>query len=237
MVTPYVMVVPHLHHHQRFGIPKGSLTGRSAHPSARARCVVVMGFFTDQLNGIVPPPLPTPIRLVPPVDGHPGAAALGVVDYIDGLLDAFAVDPPRIWAGGPYSGRAGGDAEFGHFLELSPLEALAWRTRIEGSLGIPERERLTDPSSGGRTTTARAWPRSVPISPASTPTSRTPASTRSPTSGSSSTSTSSRARYAAPEYRGNRDLGGWTAIGFPGDVQPRGYTDEEVEGRGERRRT
>src|SRR6478672_12697042 len=81
-------------------------------------------------------------RLVPPVDGHPGAGALGVVDYIDGLLDAFAVDPPRIWAGGPYSGRAGGDAHFDRFLELSPVETLAWRTRIEGSLGIPERERL-----------------------------------------------------------------------------------------------
>ncbi len=37
--------------------------------------------------------------------------------------------------------------------------------------------------------------------------------------------------YAAPEYLGNRDLAGWPAIGFPGDVQPRGYTDAEVEGR------
>ena len=37
--------------------------------------------------------------------------------------------------------------------------------------------------------------------------------------------------YAAPEYLGNRDLAGWAAIGFPGDVQPRGYTDAEVEGR------
>jgi hypothetical protein len=37
--------------------------------------------------------------------------------------------------------------------------------------------------------------------------------------------------YAAPEYLGNRDLAGWRAIDFPGDVQPRGYTDAEVEGR------
>ena len=36
--------------------------------------------------------------------------------------------------------------------------------------------------------------------------------------------------YAAPEYGGNHDLHGWQAIGFPGDVQPRGYTDAEVEG-------
>ncbi len=37
--------------------------------------------------------------------------------------------------------------------------------------------------------------------------------------------------YGAPEYEGNRDLAGWRAIGYEGDVQPRGYTDEEVSGR------
>ena len=30
--------------------------------------------------------------------------------------------------------------------------------------------------------------------------------------------------YASPEYGGNRGLVGWKEIGFPGDVQPRGYT-------------
>ena len=98
-----------------------------------------MGFLTDAERTTV---AAAADRLVPAVDGHPGAAALGVVDYIDGLLDAFAVDPPRIWAGGPYSGGPAGHADFERFLALSPLEALAWRTRIEGSLGIPERERL-----------------------------------------------------------------------------------------------
>ena len=34
--------------------------------------------------------------------------------------------------------------------------------------------------------------------------------------------------YGAPEYGGNRDLGGWRAIDFDGDVQPRGWTDAEV---------
>ena len=34
--------------------------------------------------------------------------------------------------------------------------------------------------------------------------------------------------YAAPEYGGNRGLAGWKDIGFPGDIQPRGYTAEEV---------
>jgi hypothetical protein len=34
--------------------------------------------------------------------------------------------------------------------------------------------------------------------------------------------------YAAPEYGGNQDLTGWKEIGFPGDIQPRGYTADEV---------
>ena len=79
-------------------------------------------------------------RLIPAVAGHPGARALGVTDYIDGLLGAFTVDPPRVWAGGPFSGRYGGDASFGQFLPLSRLEELAWRTRIEGSRRIQDRE-------------------------------------------------------------------------------------------------
>jgi hypothetical protein len=153
-----------------------------------------------------------------------------VVDYVDGLLDAFAVDPPRIWAGGPFSGRAGGAASFEHFSELSRLETLAWRTRIEGSLGIPERERL-GPVVGwqaryraGLAALGEDFPTLGP--------------------GEQDARLDAHAEfrdllyehvvegaYAAPEYLGNRDLAGWRAIDFPGDVQPRGYTDAEVEGR------
>ena len=167
-------------------------------------------------------------RLVPASGPHPGAAALGAVDYIDGLLDAFGVDPPRIWAGGPYSGRAGGESQFDKFLTLSPLEALAWRTRIEGSLGIPERERL-----GSVTGWQTRYREGI-----------TALGTDYPTlSGADQDARldadedfrrllyehAVEGAYAAPEYLGNRSLAGWTAIEFPGDVQPRGYTDEEVE--------
>ncbi len=48
-------------------------------------------------------------RLIP-ADDTPGAVAAGAPDYIDGLLGAFLFDPPRIWAGGPTSGRYGGEA-------------------------------------------------------------------------------------------------------------------------------
>src|ERR1700712_2722765 len=78
--------------------------------------------------------------LIPAVDGHPGARALGVADYIDGALGAFSVDPPRIFAGGPFSGRHGGEPGFSTFTRLTRFQELAWRTRIEGSAGIAERE-------------------------------------------------------------------------------------------------
>ncbi len=79
-------------------------------------------------------------QLLPSDQGAPGAEEAGVADYIDILLGAFTFDPPRIWAGGPSSGRAGGAAGFGTFHRLTPLDELAWRMRIEGSQGLPERE-------------------------------------------------------------------------------------------------
>ena len=35
--------------------------------------------------------------------------------------------------------------------------------------------------------------------------------------------------YGDPVYGGNRDFAGWDSIGWIGDIQPRGYTDDEVE--------
>lgn len=186
-----------------------------------------MGFLTGTEREIIEAAAE---RLVPPtVDGHPGARALGVIDYIDGLLDAFTVDPPRIWAGGPFSGRAGGPAQFGEFMTLSPLETLAWRTRIEGSRGIAERERM-GPMTGWQT----QYRDGAAALGADFSTVDAPEQDR-------RLGTHAEFRdllyqhvvegaYAAPEYLGNRDLAGWTAIEFPGDVQPRGYTDAEVEG-------
>jgi hypothetical protein len=185
-----------------------------------------MGFLTDQERAIA---AAAADRLVPAVDPHPGAAALGAVDYIDGLLDAFALDPPRIWAGGPYSGRAGGTAGFEHFLPLSPLETLAWRTRIEGSLGIPERERL-GPVVGWQERYRAGFAALGTDFPALDPEGQDARLDALPEFRDLLYEHVVEGAYAAPEYLGNRELGGWTAIGFPGDVQPRGYTDAEVAG-------
>jgi gluconate 2-dehydrogenase subunit 3-like protein len=169
-------------------------------------------------------------RLIPPLDEHPGASALGAADYIDTLLGAFTFDPPRIWAGGPFSGRAGGDAQFEQFFPLSRVEAIAWRTRIEGSQGIPERE-FNGPVVG--------WQQQY----------RDGLGSLGADFGDQDGHEQDRRLdadaafkhllykhacegcYGAPEYGGNRDLAGWQAIHFAGDVQPRGYTDVEVSGR------
>ena len=165
-------------------------------------------------------------RLIPN-DGTPGAAEAGVADYIDGLLGAFLVDPPRIWAGGPTSGRFGGVAGFARFHRLSDLDEVAWRTRIEGSQGRPERE-FNGPVVGYQER-YRAGLAALGADFAS--------------AGGEEQDRRLRAAgvftdllyehacegmYGAPEYGGNRDLVGWRYIGFEGDVQPRGYTDEEV---------
>ena len=186
-----------------------------------------MGFFTEHERRVL---AVAADRLIPPVDGHPGAQALGAVDYLDGLLDAFAVEPPRIWAGGPYSGRAGGDARFGDFLPLSPLEELAWRTRIEGSRGIPERERL-GPVVGWQEQ-YRAGVAALGDDFVEVPSAEQDARLDAVADFRQLLYEHMvEGAYAAPEYLGNHALAGWVAIDFPGDVQPRGYGDVEVSGR------
>jgi Gluconate 2-dehydrogenase subunit 3 len=167
-------------------------------------------------------------RLIP-TDEDPGAREARVVDYIDGLLGAFETDPPRIWAGGPFSGRFGGESGFADFQSLTPREELAWRTRIEGSRGIPERERL-GPVIGLQEHYAEGI-----------------AALGADFCEVAEEEQDERLRqhhpftailyehacegmYGAPEYGGNRGLVGWANIDFAGDVQPRGYTDAEVSG-------
>jgi hypothetical protein len=165
-------------------------------------------------------------RLIP-ADADPGATDAGVADYIDGLLSAFADDPPRIWAGGPTSGRAGGEAAFDAFIALSPLEELAWRIRIEGSRGMPERE-FNGPVIGwqqryrdGIAALGRDFHRLPPGDQ--------DARLREQEAFCELLyQHACEGMYAAPEYGGNRGLAGWRYIGFDGDVQPRGYTDAEV---------
>ena len=165
-------------------------------------------------------------RLIP-TDEQPGATEAGVVDYIDGFLGAFESDPPLIWAGAPFSGRFGGAAGFGTFLALNAHDELAWRTRIEGSRGLPERERL-GPVIGlqerYRTGIAALGPDFC----------QQPMEEQDRRLKANADFVrllyghACEGMYGAPEYLGNRGLIGWQNIGWNGDVQPRGYTDDEV---------
>jgi hypothetical protein len=165
-------------------------------------------------------------RLIP-ADESPGAAGAGAADYIDGLLGAFCFDPPRIWAGGPFSGRTRGAAGFDKFIPLDPLDELAWRTRIEGSKGLAEREwngpviglqeRYQDgiAAVGADFAALEAEDQDGRLEAV-------------PEFRSLLYEHACEAMYGPPEYGGNRDLAGWQSIGFAGDVQPRGWTPEEV---------
>ncbi len=166
-------------------------------------------------------------RMIPPSDAGPGAASAGVPDYIDGLLGAFLFDPPRIWAGGPTSGRFGGAPAFATFHRLTALDELAWRMRIEGSCGLPERE-FNGPVIGlqqrYRENLAALGADFAALEPSDQ-------DARLRSLGDFTDLLYGHVcegMYGAPEYGGNRGLAGWTSIGFDGDVQPRGWTDAEV---------
>jgi hypothetical protein len=135
-----------------------------------------------------------------------------------------------VFAGGPFSGRRGGEASFANFLELRPLEALAWRIRIEGSQGLPDRE-FNGPVHGWqeqyRDGIDALGTDFVELDGAE----QDRRLAANPVFRALLYGHCCEGCYGAPEYGGNRDGRGWAAIGFPGDSQPRGYTDEEVSGR------
>jgi hypothetical protein len=180
-------------------------------------------FFTDDEYAVVEAAC---ARLIP-TDDDPGATEARVVDYIDGLLGAFTFDPPRVWAGGPFSGRHGGAAGFVRFHQLTPLDELAWRTRIEGSRGRPERE-INGPVVGLQ---ERYRDGLVSLGADFAPLPHEEQRARLQQSSEFTKLLYEHAcegMYGAPEYGGNQGLVGWRYIGFEGDVQPRGYTDDEV---------
>jgi hypothetical protein len=165
-------------------------------------------------------------RLVPgPSDdpaeaGHPGAREAGAVHYIDAVLGALHHDPPRIYAGGPFSNRAGGKRDdLSRFLDVSPAVREHWEARLVAlqatyHAGVA----ALDEAAGGDFAEAMpAW--------------QDQALTKNPHGFTDVLFQHTiEAMYGIPEYRGNRDLVGWHDIKFRGDTQPRGYTDAEVSG-------
>jgi hypothetical protein len=88
-----------------------------------------------------------------PADADPGATRLGVARYIERLLTAFDHPVPRLYAGGPFSGRrpfidyARGvpsrrrpKNSFKRFVPPTRLQALSWRWQIHGTTGLSAEE-------------------------------------------------------------------------------------------------
>lgn len=177
-------------------------------------------FFDDHQAAVV---REATARLIPgPFDhpleaGHPGAREANVVRYIDVLLSAFGVNPPRIHAGGPWSDRAGGATNhMTSFVALSPTQDRIWRDRVARLqetyvAGIA----ALDAAAGGDFAAASPDDQDRILADA----------------GGFLDVLFTHAvegMYSIPEYGGNAGGVGWLEIQWPGDSQPRGYTPEEV---------
>jgi len=185
-------------------------------------------FFTDAELAVIAAAVD---RMIPPDDaGCPGAAAAGGPNYIDTFLGAFSFDPPRIFAGGPFSGRWGGEASFENWMELGRMQELAWRTRIEGSQGRPERE-FNGPVAGLQ----QLYREGLAVLGTDFTTLHTHEQDRrldaAPEFKRMLYEHACEGMYGDPVYGGNVDQVGWKMIGWVGDIQPRGYTDVEVSQR------
>ena len=106
------------------------------------------------------------------------------------------------------------------FAALDPVAKIAWGKRLA---------KLAPPVPGRASRPSTSWPA------ATSPRPRKDKQDKILATASVSTFTSLlfehtiEGLYGAPEYGGNRGGSGWKEIGFPGDIQPRGYTADEVE--------
>jgi hypothetical protein len=181
-----------------------------------------------------------------PPDDTPGGAALGVAAYIEMLLTAFDYDPPRIYAGGPYSGRqsmpsaTGGPSttfpsdDFTTFLPLDRYQTQAWKLRILGSAGVPgggPNDGIDGPVTGLRDVVATAISDAQAAMPPNVPASALTADDKTNMLGALDNATRStlielvlEGAFSAPEYGGNAGEAGWEMVYFEGDAQPVGYS-------------
>ncbi len=208
-------------------IPLGAVLAGCTSPQNRAPGATALHFFTshqaavveDATARIAPGPRDDPAEA-----GHPGAREADVTGYIDTMLGALGAlassPPPVIFAGGPWSNRhTSGPDLMERFVPLDPVAKIAWRKRLAGwqqqyTQGIAGLDKL----AGGDFTKAAPdhQDKILAMQSMSTFTALLFEHTI-------------EGLYAVPEYGGNRGLAGWKDIGFPGDIQPRGYTSDEVE--------
>jgi hypothetical protein len=167
----------------------------------------------------------------PPEDATPGAVQARCAEAIDALLAAFLVSPPRIYAGAPFSDRGGASCnDFEDFLALDRYERQAWRRRITRPgtgyqdvyrAGLAAVDAAAGPAGPAGFATLPGPARDVVLRGSSDPAVTALVDVVVPHT--------LELMYGAPEYGGNHDLVGWEITSFEGDVQPRGWTREQVE--------
>jgi gluconate 2-dehydrogenase gamma chain len=207
-------------------IPLGAVLAGCTSPPKRAPGATVLDFFTSHQAAVIED---ATARIAPgptddPAEG-PGAREADVTGYIDTMLGALGAlqagkPPSAIFAGGPWSNRhTSGPDLMSRFVPLDPVAKIAWRKRLTGwqqqyTRGIAGLDKL----AGGDFTKATPdnQDKILAMQSVSTFTALLFEHTI-------------EGLYATPEYGGNRGLAGWKDIGFPGDIQPRGYTSDEVE--------
>ncbi|MBX3186824.1 MAG: gluconate 2-dehydrogenase subunit 3 family protein [Labilithrix sp.] len=181
--------------------------------------------------------------VIPSEPGAPGAAELGAAAFIERLLTAFDVDPPALFADGPFSGRQalpdgkGGAGEtppndFARFRPIDRVTEKVWRVRLYGSKKVeggalnegivPEVVGLRDLFRDGL---QRAMAEAKkPIETMS------PDELRDAFGGldvdlrNAIVDLVPQAAFGAPEYGGNPGGAGWRLVDFAGDIQPLGYS-------------
>ena len=174
--------------------------------------------ITEATARLIPGPLDDPAEA-----GHPGAREANVTRYITTLMGALLVSPPTVFAGGPFSGRAGGGGDdMADFLPLDPDRSATWRTRLAGlKLAYDQGLLALDRAAGARGflgLDAAGRDRVLATDP------KVPALPDGYTGFTDLLFAHAiEGMYSAPEYGGNAGLAGWRDIGFPGDAQPRGF--------------
>jgi hypothetical protein len=173
--------------------------------------------ITEATARLIPGPHDDPAEA-----GHPGAREANVTRYITTLMGALLATPPKVFAGGPFSGRAGGKDSMNTFLPLDPDRTDTWKSRLANvKLAYDQGLAALDKAAGtkgflgldaaGRDRVLAADPKVAAL----------------PDGYTGFTDLlfahAIEGMYSAPEYGGNAGLVGWHDIGFPGDVQPRGY--------------
>lgn len=168
----------------------------------------------------------------------PGSSDMGVVAYIEQLATALEFNPPRIYAGGPFSGRQPfstsppGTDDFLNFLPLNRVHLKSWQLFLYGSDGTPggnPNQAIVGKVTGLRDTLKQGLAHAASLAPDAIQKLDDALfgwlwNLLHPDFKNALTELVIEGAFSAPEYGGNTDLSGWKLVHFAGDTLPAGYS-------------